>query len=186
MMAVTTAAAVVMVFVFAVAAAFTIIASAALMAEVVQHVLYLLVGGQTVFKYDACKLQRLSCQWMVGIDSHAVLLNLLHAGDEAMLFLVHQCDDGAGIDVVVVEVAVDGEHLALQLVHTFFLIFTEGVGGGQGEIELFARLHVYKPLFKTVKGESEAADKCEGLSLLCLFFQVGLAVAVDGVELIAH
>ena len=185
-MAMSAAAALVMMLMVVVATAFAVVAAAALVAHLVQYVLNLLISGLTVLQHDASKLQCLPSQRMVGVDGHTVLLNLLYASHEAMLLLVHQRDDGARIDIVVVEVAVDGEHLALQLVHALLQIFAEGLGWRQGEVELLARLHVDEALLEAVEREAEAADKRERLSLLCLFLQMGLAVIVYGVELIAH
>jgi len=181
-----TAAAFVMMLMLAVATAFAVVAAAALVAHLVQHVLNLHVGGASVLQHDARKLQRLSGQRVVGVYSHAVLLHLHHASHEAVIILVHQRNHGARIDVVVVEVVVDAEHLALQLVHALLLILSESLGRRQGEVKLIARLHVDETLLKAVEREAEAADKRKGLTLLRLFFQMGLAVAVDRVELIAH
>lgn len=60
MMAVSASAVTVMVLMVMVAAAFAVVASAALMAQVVEHILYLLISGQSILQYNTCELQRLS------------------------------------------------------------------------------------------------------------------------------
>jgi hypothetical protein len=70
------------------AAAFAVVASATLMAQVVQHVLNLKVGGIAVLQHNAGKLQGTACQRMVGVNSHTVFLNLCYASHKAVLFFL--------------------------------------------------------------------------------------------------
>lgn len=178
MVAVSASAAIVMVLMVVVTVAFAVIAAATFMAQVIQHVLYLLIRGQTVFQHDASELQRLSCQRMVGVKGHAVFVHIRHSGHKAALLIVLEGDDGSGEDVVVVKMAIDSKILTAHMMHTLFKVFAEGLGRWQGEVKLLTGLHIDEPLLKTVKRESESADKREGLALLCLFLQMALAVAV--------
>ena len=184
--AMTAATAAFMVMLMLVATALAVVASATVVAHVVQHVLNLLVGGLTVFQHDACKLQGTASQRVVGVDGHAVLVNFQDTGHEAMLLLVHQGDDGSLVDVLVVEVAVDGEVLAQHLVHTILFVLAEGIGRSQREVELVASLQGSDALLEAVERKAEAADERKGFALLGLLFQLLAAVGIDRVELIAH
>ena len=141
-MAVSAAAAffVVMVVTTAVATAFAVVAvvvsaAAASACQVLDEVLYLVVGGLTVLNHSACKIERLTSQGMVGVEGDAVFLNLQDFGHESVVFVVHQGDDGAFVDVVVVEVAVDHECLPAQFVNALWVVCSKGVCWFQSEIE---------------------------------------------------
>ena len=95
-MAVSAAAAffVVMVVTTAVATAFAVVAvvvsaTAASACQVLDEVLYLVVGGLTVLNHSACKVERLTSQGMVGVEGDAVFLNLQDFGHESVVFVVH-------------------------------------------------------------------------------------------------
>ena len=163
----------------------TVVATAAVVAEVVQHVLNLAVRCLAVLKHQSSELQRLSSQRMVGVDGDTVVLNFQHTGHEALVVLVHQGNDGTGVDVLVIEVVVDAEHLALHLVDTLLVVVAESLVGGQREVEGAARQQVDDATLKSIKRHAEATDKLEGVALLRLLLKVLVALGIDGVQLIA-
>ena len=132
----------VMVVVFMVAASATVVAatSATLVRHMIQHVLNLFVRGITVLKYLACESQRLASQRVVGVECHFVFIDTDHAGHKVTFFAVHQCDDSIWIDVLVVKMTIDSEHLALHLMNSALVIFAEGLGRGKGEVEVLTCL----------------------------------------------
>ena len=108
-----TAVAMVVVVLMVTAAASAVVAStaAALTAQMVQHVLNLLVGGIAILKHYASKLQRVACQGVIGIYHHAVFFYGCDAGHEALLVGIHECDNGSRKDVLVVKVPIDGKYV---------------------------------------------------------------------------
>jgi hypothetical protein len=168
---------------FAVVAA---IAAAALVRHMVEHVLYLLVGGIAVLKDYTLELQRLPGKGVVRVYGDAVGIDLHHTCHEATLVGIHQRDDGSWVDVLAVEAFVDGEHIAFEHMNTLGIVLAEGIGGRKGEVERVARGKASEALLEAVEGEAEAADKREGLTLLCLLLKMGGAVRGYGIELIAH
>ena len=141
-MAVSAAAAffVVMVVTTAVATAVAVVAvvvaaTAASACQVLDQVLYLILSGLTVLNHGSSEVQRLASQGMVGVEGDAIFLDFQDFGHETVVFVVHQGDDGAFIDVVVVEVAVDHECLPAQFVNALWVVCAKGVSWFQGEIE---------------------------------------------------
>ena len=156
-MAVSAAAAffVVMVVTTAVATAFAVVAvvvsaTAASACQVLDEVLYLVVGSLTVLNHSACKVERLTSQGMVGVEGDAVFLNLQDFGHETVVFVVHQGDDGTFVDIVVVEMTVDHERLPAQFMNTFRVVCSECVSGLQGEVERCAALFLDQLLLEGV------------------------------------
>jgi len=156
------------------AAAFAVVAptSATFTAQMVQHVLNLLVGGIAVLQYHSRELQCAACQRMVRVNGHPVFLHLGHASHEALLVGIHERDHGSFVDVLMVEVAIDGEHFAVQLVNALAVIFAECLGGLKREIKLFARGETHDLLLESIERYAETADELEGIALLGLLLQV--------------
>jgi len=159
-------------------------AAAALMAHVVQQVLDLFFGSLAVFEHHARELQRLVCQWMVGIQRHPVVLNLRHTHHEVLSVLVLHRYHGTGEDIGGVELTVDKELLAWQFMYAFGKIFAKSLRWFERKLELLALWHIGNALFETVEREAESGDKLEGIALLGLFYQFFLAVIGDGIELV--
>ena len=114
-MSATTVVAVLMVMTTAtIVTAFAMMVSATV-ATACQHLdglIDLFLCGIAVLADGACEVERLASQRMVGIYGDSVFLHLHHLGHELMVVAVCQRDDGIGVDVVVVEMAVDREDLA--------------------------------------------------------------------------
>ncbi len=110
-------------------------ATAAAACQVLDEMLYFLLGGLTVLNDCTREVQRLACQGMVGIDGHAVFLNLHDLGHKLVVVGVRQGDDGSLEDIVVVEMAVDGEHITGEFVYALRDIFAECLRRFKDEIE---------------------------------------------------
>ena len=50
---------------------------------------------------------------MVGINSYTVLFNLDNSGHEVVLLFILESDNGSFVDIVMVEMTVDGEYLTV-------------------------------------------------------------------------
>ena len=111
-MTMSTAAVVAMLVV--VAAATVVTAFAMMMATAVttacQHLdglVDLFLCGIAILADGARKVERLACQWVVGINGDTIFLHLHHSGHKLMILAICQGDDGIGVDVLVVEMTVD-------------------------------------------------------------------------------
>ena len=136
----------------------------------------LFVGGVAVLNDGACEIERLASQGMVGIDSHTVLLDLHHLGHELMVLAICQGNDGIGEDIVVVEMAVDREYLTIDLMNTLRLVGTEGLLGGEGEVEGVALRMLGHLLLESVEGDAKTRNKLEGALCARLFLEFLLTV----------
>ena len=81
--------------------------------QVLHHVVNLFLGSLTILQHGAFEIERLASQRVVEIHLHLLFANLQHATIEALALLVLQRYDGILIDVLVVEVSIDAEHIAV-------------------------------------------------------------------------
>ena len=104
--------------VVAVAASMMVSASAC---QVLDQVLYLLISCIAILDDCSCEVQGLTCERVVSVDGDTVFLDLLDFGHELVVFIIHQGDNCALEDILVVEMTVDHENIATQLVYTIRL-----------------------------------------------------------------
>ena len=128
------AAAAVIVVMMAFAAFFlTVIAVAAPMMvsaatrQMLDQMLYLLVSGVTILNDCSCEVQGLASERVVGVDSDTVFLDLLDFGHELVVFIVHQGDNGTLEDILVVEMTINRENIATQLMYALGLKFSKSL-----------------------------------------------------------
>ena len=151
--------------------------SAATTRQVLDKMLYLFIGGLAVLDHLTSKLQGLTCQWVVRVYRHAVFLNLHHLRHEALVILTHQGDDGSLEDVLMVEMTVDREYVALQLMLSLGDILSKSLFGLEGEVEGRAFLLLLQLLFEGVEGGTEACDKLK--RALCTRLLLESTLSVD-------
>ena len=151
-------------------------ATAASASQMLDQMLYLLFGGIAVLIDDASEVERLSCQGMVGIHGDTVLLDLNNLGHELMVFCVCQGDDGSFEDILVVEVAIDGENFTVQFVYALRHVFSESLRRFQKEVEGVAFRQLHHLLLESVEGNAESCDKLEGAFCAGLFLKGLLSI----------
>ena len=115
----------------------------------------LLLSRIAVLDDGARKVELLASQRVVGVDGHAVFLNLHHFGHELMVLAICQGDDGIGVDVVVVEMAIHREYLTVDLMNALWLISAKGLCGLEGKVEGVALRMLGHFLFKSVESDSD-------------------------------
>ena len=166
---------------------FTIVAAtaASLSTQMVEQVLDFLCGSIAVFEDSTNKLKRLAGQWVIGIYGYVVFCHLDDASHEAVLLLVHQCDDGTFKDMLMVEMTINGEVLTFHLVHTLLIINAKSFFRGYREVKLLAWLQLDNMLLESIERHAKATDEYKRSALLSLLNQ-GLLVSFYRVELIAH
>ena len=176
----TTTIVVVMIVSAAFATAFAFImmvsATATSTSEMLYEVLHFLVGSFAVYVNLASEVECLACERVVGVDGDTIFLNLLDLSHKTVLLIVHQSDYCTFVDIVVVEMAVDGECLSAKLMNTFRIVFTKGLRWLEYEIEVASRLEGYDILLKCIERNAESGYKLKGMLLGCLFLELFFAV----------
>ena len=134
--------------------------SAALTAASQFHdeVLDFFFGCFSVLDHLSREVQGLACQRVVSVDRHTVVLDLHYLGHKLMVFGIVHSDDGSLKDMLVVELAVDGEDVTLQLVHTLRDLFAKGFVRLQGEIKRSALFLFAEVLLKGIEGDAVSGD----------------------------
>ena len=158
-------------------------ATAAAACQVLDEMLYFLLGGLTVLNDCTREVQRLACQGMVGIDGHAVFLNLHHLSHKLVVLVVHQGDNGTLKNILVVEMSVYGKYLAVHLVHTLGYILAESLCWSQLEIKVAALLKALYLLLEGIECYAEAGDKLKWTVIASLLFELTLAI-LQAVQLV--
>ena len=181
-----TAIAVVMMMTTAVAVAVVATTAAALAAHVVYHVLNLLIGCLTVLKHRALEEKGAACQGVVGVNGNAVFLNIDDASHKALTFAVHQGDDSALEDVLVVKMSVYREDVAAHLVLAILLIFAKSVGWLECQLEVRTCLKTDDCLLELIDRHAEATDYLEWIAFLCFLYQLLRTISLKCIELIVY
>ena len=75
--------------------------------------IHFIIGSWTVLNDFAREVQGLSCHRVVGVNGNAIGIYADDACHEAILFGIHERDDGTGIDVLGIKFAIDHEYFAL-------------------------------------------------------------------------
>ena len=102
-------------------------ATAASASHVLYKVLNLLLGGLAVLDDLTLEVESLAGQRVIGVDGYSVFLDLNDLGHELVIFIVHQSDNCALENIIVVEVAIYGEYLAANLMYTLGNILAESL-----------------------------------------------------------
>ena len=121
-----------------------------------------LLGSIAVLADGAREVERLASQRVVGIDSDTVFLHLHHLGHELMVVAVCQRDDGIGVDVIVVEMAIDREHLTVDFMNALWLVGAKGLLRCEDKVEGVALRMLGHLSLESVEGDAKTSDKLEG------------------------
>jgi hypothetical protein len=106
-----TAAAVIVVATTSAAVAMTSAATC----QVFHHVVNFFLGGLAVLQYSTLEVERLASQWVVEVHLHFLFANLQHATIEALTLVVLQRNNGVVVDMFVVKVPDDADHVAIEV-----------------------------------------------------------------------
>ena len=110
--------------VVAVAASMMVSAAAC---QMLDQVLYFFISGIAILYDCSSEVQGLACERVVGVNGDTVFLDLLDFGHELVVFVVHQGNNSVFEDILVVEMTVDHENIAIQLVYPFGLKFSKSL-----------------------------------------------------------
>ena len=100
-------------------------------------------------------------QGVVQIEFNSAFLHVEHQSFEAHSLLVHEGQNGAGINLCFVETSVHVEHLFRYLDHVFFLIGAESLFHAQREVETVAFIEISHLRFESGEGGRKTGDELE-------------------------
>ena len=120
----TSFAVLVVVFVFAFTVTVIASTSAMVMFNVVDEALHLLFSGIACFKDFTLESQFFSSQRVVEVHLHLLIVHFKDLSEEVVSVFVLQWDDGILKDMLVVEVSVDGEDIAVDVYDVSYVIVT--------------------------------------------------------------
>ena len=172
--------------VFVIATTIAVVTAATAAASHVSYKMFnLFCCGLTIL--DDCTLegQILACQRMVQVYLHLFFTHLDNTAVETVSFLVLKRNDSILVNMLVVEMTVDTEHLALQIEYQIVPIVAISLIVGNGEVETIAFLQTGNLLFEGVEGYSETCNKLERTLFGGLFRHL-LAIFSVNKQLVGH
>ena len=157
--------------------------AAASASHVLDKVLNLLLSSFAVLNNAALEVKSLASERVVGVNSNTIFLNLGYLSHKLVLFVIHQSDNSSFENILVVEVPVNGEHLAAHLVHTLGNILAKSFSRSQLEIEIAAFLQALHLFLESIKCYAESCDKLKWALVACLLLQLALAI-LEAIQLV--
>jgi len=187
-----TASAAIVVIVIAVTVVFVIATTVAVVTAATtatSHVSYkmfnLFCCGFTILDDCTFEGQVFACQRMVQVNLHLFFTHLDNTAVETVSFLVLKRNDSILVDMLVVEMTVDAEHLALQIEYQVVPVVAISLIVGNGEVKTVTFLQTSNLLFEGVEGYSETCNKLERALLGGLFRHL-LAILSVNKQLVGH
>ena len=151
----------------------------------VQHLLHFLVRSLAVLNYFTLKQQVKPCKRMVQVHLHRVFRHINHTTRKAVSVFVLQRNNGIFVDIVVVEVSIDGEYLLVQVDNALLNTLAISLFAFDVQRELLALRQVFHTIFKSVESDAKARNKHKGTVGRSLFDKCFLAVG-QRIKLISH
>ena len=127
--------------------------------QVLHHVVNLFLGSLAVLQHSAFEIERLTGQWVVEVHLYLLFTNFQYATIEALALFVLQGNDGILIDMLVVEVSVDAEHVAVEVEDVLVMIFSIALFLAQRKLKVLAFLSGNHLLLELVEGKTKACDE---------------------------
>lgn len=171
---------------FVTAAALTAAATAVTVAvHTVDDGLYLVARSLASLYYGAREVKVETGKTRVEIHLNMGVGYLQHVSVEEVAVGILQRHYGVDKDIVVVEMAVDGEDATIEVYYTLRDIFSVSLGGRQREVEGVTGVKTPDLGLETVEGQSKTCIEMKRLVSGSLFYHVRLAVLCN-VELVGH
>ena len=176
-MTATTLAATIAATAAAIAAAATATATARSLQRVIELLQLRLLCG-TSLDNAADKLQVATGKRMIEVHNHLERSNLLHGSQDGRAVGAHHLNDIAFVDVCRVELAVNGEHLAVEILNVVGVILAVCLGRGYYKVESITFFQILKISLKSIERKVESADEAERLFACCFLHILGNAVTM--------
>ena len=159
--------------------------TAASACHVLNQVLNLLLGSLAILNHATLEVQSLTSQRVVGINCYTVFLNLCYLSHKLVVFVVHQCDNGALKDILVVKMPVNCKYLAAHLMHALSYIFAKSLCRSQLKVKVATFLQGLYLGLESIECYTESCDKLKWTLVASLLFQLALTV-FHAVQLVDH
>lgn len=157
--------------------------AAASASHVLDKVLNLLLSSFAVLNNAALEVKSLASERVVGVNSNTIFLNLGYLSHKLVLFVIHQSDNSSFEDILVVEVPVNGEHLAAHLVYTLSDILAKSLCRSKLEVEVATFLKSLHLLLESIECYAESGDKLKWTVIASLLLKLTLAI-LQAVQLV--
>ena len=108
-----------------------------------------------------------------------------YATHKAVAVLVLQGYDGIGVYMAAVQMAIDIEHLLIQVYHALGYILAVCLVGREGEVKRLSGTNAGHVFLKVVEGYAKAADEHKGLVVAGFLYELLLTIG-DIIELVGH
>ena len=125
-------------------------------------------------------------QGVVQIEFNGAFLHIEHQSLEAHSLLVHEGQNGAGINLRFVETSVHVEHLFRYLDHVFFLIGAESLFHAQREVETVAFVEICHLRFESGEGGRKTGDELERMCFGSFLKNLVDTLFVVRIEFVSH
>ena len=149
--------------------------AAALTGDDVDECLYLLLSGIVHREHLTFEGEAHTCIGVVEVDGYGLVLYLHYETVHALAIGIHEGDDVAGVDLLVVKLAVHAEDLLVHVEHEVLAAVAVGLLLGEGEVEGVALLQVLELLLESLEGEAQTCGKLERLLGGSLLYKLALA-----------
>ena len=137
--------------------------AATLASDDVDECLNLLLGGIVHREHLAFEGESHACIGVVEVDGYRLFLNLYNEAVHTLTVSIHEGNYIAGVDLLVVKLAVDAEDVLVYIKDEVVAAVAVGLVLGEGEVEGVALLEILELLFKCLEGEAESGGELEGL-----------------------
>ncbi len=138
-------------------------AASALTGDDVDERLDFFLGSIVHRDYLALEYEVHASVGVVKVDGNGLFLNVNYEPIHALPVGIHEGNNVAGIDLLVVELAIYAEDVLVYVEYKVVAAVAIGLVLGEGEVEgvsFFQRLEL---LFESLKGETQASGKLEGM-----------------------
>ena len=122
---------------------------------------------------------------MIEVHLHLVVGDFENTTIETVSILVLQWHDGIHEDILMVEMSVDAEHLALEVEYSRSLAISISLVLVELKLKVGSCLKVGNLLLKLLEGHSEATQKLERTLCCCFLYEFSLSILYR-IELVAH
>ena len=112
---------------------------------------------------------------VVEVDSYSLILYLYHKAVHALAIGIHEGNDVAGIDLLVIKLTIHAEDILVDVEDKIVTTVSVGFIFSEGKVEGVALLQVFKLILKCLEGEAQTCGKLERLLGGSLLHELALA-----------
>ena len=161
----------------------TAVATSSLSLYLSEQILYVFIGGLSVFQNGTFKTESFACKGVIQVSFHLVVPNAYDACHKGIAIIVAQGDDSIRIDMLAVEDAINAKDCLVQTDDTCLYILAKGLFRSQHKVEFRFGSKIHEVFLKCRHGIVETRDKGERI-ICCRFFKRCAGSVVSIIKLI--